>query len=487
MPIGCSRHHLAFPGTMSVEQETFELVVGGDTYKGVYVPPLMAEVMKEMQAEAMVKVRVGERLTQTAADGNGPVSALDAAVRRALRESFPELDRVHLRDYKVRIIDEHKGYFEDNSGQKLTIDSFGLRDDKPARDVRREDVRSGEKGSDGERRPREMAHGLSSFKAPGGARRLDAPGRDGVDPAAGRGVRALHRRGPRPVAHVPAGLAGGRRGGRRGDGGPDVRIALACAYAWDAPGGVQVHVRQLARRLQERGHRVVVVAPARRAPGEPHVVGVGRPVKVPFNGSVAQIAPASSRAVRRALDDFAPQVIHAHEPLVPSAAMHAVRWGGSPAVATFHAYADRSPLFSAVAPALRRHWDRLAVRIAVSEAARAFVVERFPRGEVRVIPNGVEVEQFGGAAPAGLPEGRRVLFVNRNSTTHIVGLTERENEALLSFLFEHVRSPAFQCRFRWRPGSVAFWDNRCVQHYAVPDYAERRLMHRVTIGGPSIA
>jgi 2-isopropylmalate synthase len=58
----------------------------------------------EMQAEAMVKVRVGERLTQTAADGNGPVSALDAAVRKALIESFPDLDRVHLVDYKVRII-----------------------------------------------------------------------------------------------------------------------------------------------------------------------------------------------------------------------------------------------------------------------------------------------------------------------------------------------------------------------------------------------
>ena len=63
----------------------------------------------EMQAEAMVKVRVGERLSQTAADGNGPVSALDAAVRRALQETFPELSRVHLVDYKVRIINPDGG------------------------------------------------------------------------------------------------------------------------------------------------------------------------------------------------------------------------------------------------------------------------------------------------------------------------------------------------------------------------------------------
>jgi taurine dioxygenase len=80
--------------------------------------------------------------------------------------------------------------------------------------------------------------------------------------------------------------------------------------------------------------------------------------------------------------------------------------------------------------------------------------------------------------------GRKALFVNRNSTTHIVGLTDRENEALLSFLLDHVRSPEYQCRFHWEPGSVAFWDNRTVQHYAVADYVERRVMHRVTIDGP---
>jgi taurine dioxygenase len=79
--------------------------------------------------------------------------------------------------------------------------------------------------------------------------------------------------------------------------------------------------------------------------------------------------------------------------------------------------------------------------------------------------------------------GRRGLFVNRNSTTHIVGLSERENDVLLPFLLDHARSPEFQCRFHWEPNSVAFWDNRCTQHYAVPDYHERRVMHRVTIAG----
>ena len=78
---------------------------------------------------------------------------------------------------------------------------------------------------------------------------------------------------------------------------------------------------------------------------------------------------------------------------------------------------------------------------------------------------------------------RKALFVNANSTTRIVGLSERENDALLPFLIDHVRSPEFQCRFRWEPDSIAFWDNRPTQHFAVPDYHQRRVMHRVTLAG----
>jgi taurine dioxygenase len=78
---------------------------------------------------------------------------------------------------------------------------------------------------------------------------------------------------------------------------------------------------------------------------------------------------------------------------------------------------------------------------------------------------------------------RKLLYVNRNYATRIVGLTERENEMLLPFLFDHVRDPLFQCRFRWQPGSVAFWDNRSTQHYGVPDYPGRRVMHRIVIAG----
>lgn len=193
-----------------------------------------------------------------------------------------------------------------------------------------------------------------------------------------------------------------------------MRIALACPYAWEAPGGVQVHVGQLAARLRERGHRVLVVAPSRAVSPDPDMVSIGGTVSVPVNGSIAPIAPspAAARRTRQALDDFGPDVVHAHEPFVPSASMFAARWAAAPVVATFHAYADRSPLLAAAAPLLRPVWERLAVRIAVSEAARDFVLRRF-RGEVRVIPNGVEVDLFRKADPADLPEGRRILFVNR--------------------------------------------------------------------------
>jgi taurine dioxygenase len=66
--------------------------------------------------------------------------------------------------------------------------------------------------------------------------------------------------------------------------------------------------------------------------------------------------------------------------------------------------------------------------------------------------------------------GRKLLFVNSFYTTRINGLPKGESGKLLEFLFRHVETPEFQCRFRWKPHSVAFWDNRCTQHRAIWDY-----------------
>ena len=81
-------------------------------------------------------------------------------------------------------------------------------------------------------------------------------------------------------------------------------------------------------------------------------------------------------------------------------------------------------------------------------------------------------------------DGRRSLYVNRPFTMHIEGMEPDESERVLKVLYRQASVPQFQCRFRWQPGSVAQWDNRCTQHYAVPDFAgQHRRMERVTVEG----
>ena len=85
-------------------------------------------------------------------------------------------------------------------------------------------------------------------------------------------------------------------------------------------------------------------------------------------------------------------------------------------------------------------------------------------------------------APKHPVTGRRLLFVNRSFTQHIIGMLKAESDRLLQYLFSHIESPTLQVRFRWRNGSVAMWDNRSTQHFAVADYLPAyRCMHRVII------
>lgn len=80
--------------------------------------------------------------------------------------------------------------------------------------------------------------------------------------------------------------------------------------------------------------------------------------------------------------------------------------------------------------------------------------------------------------------GRKALFVNRPRTHRFKGMTEEESRPLLQFLFDHSHRPEFTCRFRWRKGSIAFWDNRCLMHKALNDYpGHKRYMNRVTVNG----
>jgi len=79
--------------------------------------------------------------------------------------------------------------------------------------------------------------------------------------------------------------------------------------------------------------------------------------------------------------------------------------------------------------------------------------------------------------------GRRSLYVNRLFTSHIPQLSRNESDALLEYLFRFSESPQFTCRYRWRPGDVAIWDNRVTQHYAINDYREIRRGQRITVLG----
>jgi len=80
--------------------------------------------------------------------------------------------------------------------------------------------------------------------------------------------------------------------------------------------------------------------------------------------------------------------------------------------------------------------------------------------------------------------GRKALYVNLGHTVRFAGMTEEESAPLLEFLFRHQVKPEFTCRFQWRVGSLAFWDNRCVQHNPINDYhGHRRVMHRITLAG----
>jgi taurine dioxygenase len=80
--------------------------------------------------------------------------------------------------------------------------------------------------------------------------------------------------------------------------------------------------------------------------------------------------------------------------------------------------------------------------------------------------------------------GRKALYLNFGHTVGFKGMTAEESAPMLDYLFRHQTRPEFTCRFAWRAGSIAFWDNRCAQHNPINDYhGYRRVMHRVTLAG----
>jgi phosphatidylinositol alpha-mannosyltransferase len=196
-----------------------------------------------------------------------------------------------------------------------------------------------------------------------------------------------------------------------------VRIGIACPYSWDVPGGVQQHIRDLAEALIGLGHDVSVIAPAdddRPLPG--YVVPAGKAMPVPYNGSVARLAfgPLSVSRVRRWVRDGGFDVLHVHEPAVPSLSLLACWVAAGPIVATVHTAMPRSRVLLAAQPVLRSALEKIDGRIAVSEAARTTLVEHLG-GDAVLIPNGVATNRYRHAEPLdGWPgEGGAIGFLGR--------------------------------------------------------------------------
>jgi taurine dioxygenase len=142
-------------------------------------------------------------------------------------------------------------------------------------------------------------------------------------------------------------------------------------------------------------------------------------------------------------------------------------------------FASSYAAYDALSDGMKRLLDPLR---AVNSSAKA---EKTRTREDRKAGEGRKVLEAEHPVVRTHPEtGRKALYVNFGHTLRFAGMSEEESAGLLAYLFEHQSRPEFTCRFRWQPGSIALWDNRCALHNPINDYhGHRRIMHRVTLAG----
>ena len=192
---------------------------------------------------------------------------------------------------------------------------------------------------------------------------------------------------------------------------------MVCPYGWDTPGGVQSHIRDLAEHLIEEGHYVSVLTPISddSVKHEDYVVNAGKPISIPVNGSVARVlfGPiASSRAKQWiASGDF--DLLHLHEPAIPSLSLLACSAAEGPLVGTFHVSTPKKKAIYAIGPILEPIVEKLNARIAVSELARSTLKDHFDTDAV-VIPNGIDGQKYANAKiNSEYSNGHTVGFIGR--------------------------------------------------------------------------
>jgi phosphatidylinositol alpha-mannosyltransferase len=197
-----------------------------------------------------------------------------------------------------------------------------------------------------------------------------------------------------------------------------MKIGLVTPYIFPLPGGVNAHVGYLYENLVQRGHDVRIISsthgPQRSSEGD--IIRLGYGWSVPTNGSIGTLTVSHryGQLVDEMLERERFDILHFHEPFVPFLSLQLLRHSRSVNVATFHAYSGFSPSYEFGKRMLQRFARKLHGRIAVSAAARHFIGRYFP-GEYKVIPNGVDLRQFGDAPPFarwrdGIPN---ILFLGR--------------------------------------------------------------------------
>ena len=177
-----------------------------------------------------------------------------------------------------------------------------------------------------------------------------------------------------------------------------MKIAMVSPYDFTWPGGVTIHVSQLARELEQSGHEVQVLAPhspSRECQDGDLLVPLGRSVPLPSNGSIARVSLSVwlARRIRALLQREQYDVIHLHEPMAPILPLTVLEYSNTVNVGTFHACRNRQHLYRMSRPVIKRWRSRLHGSIAVSPAAMRYVSEAFP-GEYEIIPNGIDVDHF---------------------------------------------------------------------------------------------
>ena len=194
-----------------------------------------------------------------------------------------------------------------------------------------------------------------------------------------------------------------------------LRIGLVCPYSWDFPGGVQNHVRDLAEFLISNGHYVEVLAPATESEDLPdYVVSAGRAISIPYNGAVARVlfgVGANSR-VRSWINDGDFDLLHLHEPAIPSLSLLACWAGEGAMVGTFHAAAKYQKAIFAIGPILEPVIEKLSARIAVSESARLTLTAHLETDAI-VIPNGIYADNYRNGSSRPQWQGNTIGFLGR--------------------------------------------------------------------------